>query len=72
MVPGLRIHDSTAGGVGLYVSVGVQEVGNDAKIVEGDLTFLEYLLGASSELVLWYLVYIISCNSVIQVIIFIL
>ena len=56
----------------MYVSVGVQEVGNDAKIVEGDLTFLEYLLGASSELVLWYLVYITSCNSVIQVIIFIL
>ena len=58
--------------MGLYVSVGVQEVGNDAKIVEGDLSFLEYLLGASSELVPWYLVYIISCNSVIQVIIFIL
>ena len=30
-----------------------REVGNDGKVVEGDLTFIECLLCASSELVLY-------------------
>lgn len=43
---------------------GGEKLGMNEKVVEGDLTFTECLIFASSMLAALHIIHIISCNSV--------